>query len=68
MARGVNVQPLNKGHLGQERLSSSRRLKVNYCYRKGGQNSVLCWEVATWLNGPLSEVLNKQVPLTFKCY
>ena len=27
-----------------ERLSSSRRLKMNYCYGKGVQNCILCWE------------------------
>ena len=39
-----------------ERLSSSRRLKMNYHYGKGVQKSVLCWEVVPFSEGPLSEV------------
>ena len=40
-----------------ERLSSSRRLKTNYCYGKGVQKNVLCWEVIPFSEGPLSEVI-----------
>ena len=29
---------------------------MNYCYRKGVQNSVPCWEVVPFSEGPLSEV------------
>ena len=38
-----------------ERLSSSRRLKMNDCYEKGVQNCVLCWEVVPFSEGPLSK-------------
>ena len=39
-----------------ERLSSSRRLKMNYRYRNGVQKSVPCWEVVPFSEGPLLEV------------
>ena len=39
-----------------ERLSSSYTLKMNYYYGKGVQNCVLCLEVASISEGPLSEV------------
>ena len=29
---------------------------MNYCYGKGVQNCVLCWEVVPISEGPLSEV------------
>ena len=46
-----------------ERLSSSRRVKMIYCYGKGVQNDVLCWEAVPFLEGPLSEVPLSEVPL-----
>ena len=39
-----------------ERLSSSWRLKMNYCYGKGVQKCVLYWEVVPFSEGPLLEV------------
>ena len=39
-----------------EKVSSSRILKTNYCYRKGVRKGVLCWEVVPFSEGPLSEV------------
>ena len=39
-----------------EKFSSSQRLKMNYCYRKGVQKCVLCWEVVPFSEDPLSEV------------
>ena len=59
----TTMEPLNKEHFGTnplsfaERLSSSRRLKINYCYGGGVKKSVLNWEVVPFSEGPLSEVL-----------
>ena len=39
-----------------ERLSSSWRLKTNYCYGKGVQKCVLYWEVVPFPEDPLLEV------------
>ena len=52
------VEPPNIGLLGSAILSFVLFLevKMNYCYRKGVQKSVLCWEVVPFPEGPLSEV------------
>ena len=50
---GVTVESLIEGSailFSVERLSFSRRLTINYCYRKEVQYSILCWEVVLFSN------------------
>ena len=46
-----------------ERLSSSWRLRMNYCCGKGVQKCILCWEAVPFLEGPLSEIERSTVDL-----
>ena len=51
---------INNGHFGK--FSSSKSLKMNYCYWQGVQKSVLCWEVMPLiLKGSLSMEITEDV-------